>query len=103
MDSILTDIVEAIDIWLDNLTVKEEKYNQIQNTQDRIQQTLLQLKYEGEVSTEIQFIANLWTDILNSLGTDTSREQLIMKILMLFESGGISRDLAYQLIVALFH
>ena len=98
MDSILTDIMEAIDNWLDNLTIMEERYNQIQNTQDRIQQTLLQMKYEGEVSPEIQFIANLWTEILNLLNTD-NKKQLLMNILLLFETGGISRVFAYYLIV----
>lgn len=88
----------AIDDWLDNLTIKEEKYNQIQNAQDRIQQTLLQMQFEGEVSTEIEFIGNLWIDILN---TDNP-EELLMKILMLLEIGAISRDLTYQLIVKLF-
>ena len=98
MDSILTDVMTAIDDWLDNLTIKEEKYNQIQNAQDRIQQTLLQMQFEGEVSTEIEFIGNLWIDILN---TDNP-EELLMKILMLLEIGAISRDLTYQLIVKLF-
>ena len=88
----------AIDDWLESLTIKEEKYNQIQNTQERIQQTLLQIQFEGEVSTDIEFIGNLWIDILN---TD-NKEQLFMKILMLLEIGAISRVLTYQLIVKLF-
>ena len=95
MDSILTDIMQAIDDWLESLTIKEEKYNQIQNAQERIQQTLLQMQFEGEVSTEVEFIGNLWVDILNT----ESKEQLLMKILMLMEIGGISRDLTYQLIL----
>ena len=102
MGSILADIVEVIDIWLDNLTVKQERYIQIQNPQDRIRQTLLQMRYEGELSTEIQFIANLWIDILNSLSTD-NKEQLLMKVLMMFETGVISRGFAYQLIIDSFH
>ena len=93
--------MEAIDIWLDNLTVKQERYIQIQNPQDRIRQTLLQMRYEGELSTEIQFIANLWIDILNSLSTD-NKEQLLMKVLMMFETGVISRGFAYQLIIDSF-
>ena len=92
------DIMEAIDDWLESLTIKEEKYNEIQTTQDKIQQTLLQMKYEGELSTEVQFIGNLWIDILNTV----NKEQLLMKILMLLEIGGISRNFAYQLIVNLF-
>ena len=101
MDSILTDVMTAIDDWLDNLRVTEEQYEQVRNTQDRIQQTLLQMQYEGGLSTEIQFIANLWTDILDSLSTD-NKEQLLVKILALFECGGISRDLTYHFIVHLF-
>ena len=92
------DIMEAIDDWLESLTIKEEKYNEIQTIQDKIQQTLLQMKYEGELSTEVQFIGNLWIDILNTV----NKEQLLMKILMLLEIGGISRNFAYQLIVNLF-
>ena len=87
--------MQAIDDWLESLTIKEEKYNQIQNAQERIQQTLLQMQFEGEVSTEVEFIGNLWVDILNT----ESKEQLLMKILMLMEIGGISRDLTYQLIL----
>ena len=103
MESILTDIVDAIDIWLENLTVKEEKYNQVQNTQDRIQQTILQMRFEGEVSAEIQNIANLWIEILNLLSSDAYKEELVMKILLLFEIGGISRSLTYQFIVNLLN
>ena len=94
------DVEEAIDIWLNELTVKEEKYHQIKNTQYKIQQTLLQIQFEGEATAEIQFIANLWIDILNLLNSESSeREELLMKFLLLFEAGSISRDLAYQLIV----
>jgi hypothetical protein len=100
MESIRTDIEEAIDIWLNELTVKEEKYHQIKNTQYKIQQTLLQIQFEGEATAEIQFIANLWIDILNLLNSESSeRGELLMKFLLLFEAGAISRDLAYQLIV----
>lgn len=98
------DVEEVIDIWLDSLTVKEEKYHQIKKTQHKIQQTLLQIQFEGEATAEIQSIANLWTDILNLLNSDSSeRGELVMKLLSLFEAEAISRELAYQLIVTSLH
>ena len=56
------------------------------------------MQYEGEGSTKIQFISNLWTDILNLLNAN-NKEQLFIKMLLLFATGGISRDFAYHLIV----
>ena len=94
----------AIDNWLEELIVGEEILNKIKNTRDRIQETILQMQYDEEGSAHIQFIASLWGDILDLLTKpdQTSRDQLIMKTLELFETGNISRELTHQMIVKSF-
>ena len=117
METILQDVVSAIDIWLGELTDKEEAFKQINDTCERIEQTVLQMQYEGECSPEIESIANTWTDILNLLTSDENEshtinendgsilqkeQKLILKIMVIFESQHISRQLACEMIMKLF-
>ena len=107
MDSILMDIVNAIDIWLDELTVQEEKYNRITSVQERIQQTITQIEYEGDTSADIskvKFIGNLWGNMLNliAIRDSSSKRQLVLQTLKLLEVGEISTDFACVIIMNVF-
>ena len=107
MDSILMDIVNAIDIWLDELTVQEEKYNRITPVQERIQQTITQIECEGDTSVDIskiKFIGNLWGNMLNliAIRDSSSKRQLVLQTLKLLEVGEISTDFACEIIMNVF-
>ena len=101
MNSIEADVNEAAHFWVDNLTVKDKKYNQSQNIHEKIERTMLQMKFEGEITTQIEFIGKLWNDVLITLQSDASNEQFITKLLLLFEAGGISRIFLHQLLTIL--
>ena len=77
------------------------------------------MRYEGESSPEIEFIANTWTEILSLLtntdqqntsytinendGSILRKEQkLIFKILSIFECKHISKQLVCEMIMKIF-
>ena len=120
MDSLLQDVVYAINIWLGELRVKkEEMYNRVKDTRERVKTVVLQMKYEGKMPPEVYFTANLWIDVLNLILTDeqdddddeagkkekdseiSNRQLLLQKILHLFEIGQISREFTYEMITKL--
>ena len=119
MDSLLQDVVYAINIWLGELRVKkEEMYNRVKDTRERVKTVVLQMKYEGKMPPEVYFTANLWIDVLNLILTDeqddddeagkkekdseiSNRQLLLQKILRLFEIGQISREFTYEMITKL--
>ena len=97
MESVLTDVMCAIDNWLEDLTVKEERYK-IADVQARIQNTVLQIQYDESIDTsKMTFVSELWIDILNLL-VDEDYELLIYKVLQLFQTGEISIDFACKII-----
>ena len=119
MEAVSQDIVSAIDIWLEDLTDKEEGFKRINGTCEKIEHTILQMRYEGESSPEIEFIANTWTEILSLLtntdqqntsytinendGSILRKEQkLIFKILSIFECKHISKQLVCEMIMKIF-
>ena len=118
--AISQDVVSAIDIWLEDVTDKKEAFKRINGTCEKIEHTILQMQYEGECSSEIEFIANTWKEIL-SLLTDTyqqttsytisenddgsilrKEQKLVFKILSIFECKHISRQFACKMIMKLF-
>ena len=120
MDSLLQDVVYAINIWLGELRVKkEEMYNRVKDTRERVKTVVLQMKYEGKMPPEVHFTANLWIDVLNLILTDeqdddddevekkeedseiSNRQLLLQKILHLFEIEQISREFTYEIITKL--
>ena len=113
MDSIVTDVVQTIDIWLEDqqdekLTLRGGTINKILNTRQRIQEILLQLQFEGELSSELECVGTLWIDFLDLLtdGQDISstekKKKLIQKVLLLLELDLISRHLAFNMITKVF-
>ena len=110
MKSLASDIVTAVDLWLQQLTLCEETINKLVHTRQRVQQILLQMKYEGELNSEIQEIGVLWVEILSILAdrrADTDviegrRKELVEKILLLLELEAMSRELAYSMITHVY-
>lgn len=110
MDSIVADVVKAVDLWLEELSLREETINRLLHTRQRIQQILLQMQFEGELSSEIQQVGALWVDILILLADgrqDTAtiekkKKDLVQKVLLLLELDVISRHLAFSMITRVF-
>ena len=50
MDLVFKKISLALEIWMDNLTVLEERHQIITSLQERIQQTLIQVQQEGTMT-----------------------------------------------------
>ena len=71
MDSITQDIVMAVDIWLGELNVTENKNIVLENLKRRIDRTMSQIELEGIYSIlevgKLQFVAGTWTNILDLL------------------------------------
>lgn len=110
MESLASDVVKAVDLWLEELILCEETINKLVHTRQRVQQILLQMRYEGELNSEIQEVGMLWIEILSILTDerkDTAviekrRKDVLQKILLLLELDAMSRDLAYNMITRLF-
>ena len=110
MESLAADVVKAVDLWLEELTLCEETINKLLHTRQRVQQILLQMQFEGELDSEIQNVGVLWMEILSILADgrqDTAviegrQKDLVQKILLLLELEAISRHLAYNMITRIF-
>ena len=101
MDTITPDVVEGVDIWLGGLN--DEKYKKLNILCERIQQTVLKMKYEGHLTPQSQYTSTLWTEIFKFLTGNliATRGEITWKILHLREFGEISMDLAYHMIIKL--
>ena len=101
MDSIVPDVLEGIAIWLGPF--HEQNYNKLNRLCERIQQTILRMRYEGQLTLQSQHTSTLWLEIFQFL-TDNSiatKKEITWKILQLREFGEISTDVEYYMIIKL--
>lgn len=101
MDSIMPDIVRGIEIWLGPF--HEQNYNKLNRLCERIQQTLLMMRYEAQLTQQSQYTLTLWLEVFQFL-TDNSiatKTEITWKILLLREFGEISTDVEYYMITKL--
>ena len=109
MECILSDVMEAIDMWLCSLSVKAEGCHRIIDIHERIRQTVQQIEYEGDSVNidRIKFAGNIWTDIIKLMTIEeissSAKSQILLNILKLLECGEISIDFAYHLISETFY
>ena len=94
MESIIPDVIEVIDIWLGGFN--EQKCNKLNNLCERIQKTV-------QTTPQIQYTSSLWLDIFKFLtdNSHTTKEEMVWKVLLLRESGEISRNITYKMIIKL--
>ena len=74
----------------------------VQNLQERIKRTIAQIEFEGEDTPciqQIKFVANCWFSILDLLCVKESRDLLLFKVLQLFDSGEISLDFCFSIMI----
>ena len=91
-------VFHAIDIWLKDITIKE---NQLKIIERKLKRNILQIRYEGLLSlvevAELEKISDLWLELLNSLGGD--KTVIVTRVLKLFYYDQMSLELANRLIV----
>ena len=86
----------AIESWLE-----DDVIYRVQDIEKRLERRLLQIKYEGYLTPELEKIARIWTTLLRSLCED--KEDTLSCILTLFNYGQISQDFASRVILKLFN
>ena len=106
MMDVFQQIEKAIETWLTQISVKEERLIKYENLQHRINQTITQIEYNEEKViniARIQYVANCWISILKLIYTDEFKEDLIYNVLHLFEIGEISLLLCFSIIVLIMN
>ena len=106
MDSVGNDIATAVDAWLNEIDVLEERLLKLSNLKMRIHRTISQIQYEGTHSitdmARLQYIGDLWVSILDLITSGDNQKELLRKILELFDAGEISMYLTCQFISTIF-
>ena len=104
MDSVGNDIATAVDAWLNEIDVLEER--KLSNLKMRIHRTISQIQYEGTHSitdmARLQYIGDLWLSILELITSGDNQKELLKKILELFDAGEISLYLTCKIIMTIF-
>lgn len=109
MESVGDDIATAIETWLQEINVLEERLLKLSSLRMRIHRTISQIQYEGSHSItdmgRLQYIGDLWIAILDLLQcerTEDIKKQLLEKVLQLFDAGEISLWLSREIIMTIF-
>ena len=94
-------VFHAIDIWLKDITIKE---NQLKIIKRKLKRNILQIRYEGLLSlvevTELEKISDLWIKLLDSIGGEKTKT--LNYVLVLFYYEQISLTLVNRIITKLF-
>ena len=105
MDSILEDVLNAIEIWLKDLQKEENQNYRLNMMKNKINRTIMQIQFEGLNSIvdmgSIHFIGDIWISIIDLMQqniNDDVRKQFIIQVLKLFDCGGISLTLCTEMI-----
>ena len=106
METVLEDVLDAIDIWLNEIEIDE---NRVEKMKSRISRRVSQIRLEGMTPIvdlgRLENVADMWTSILTLLcseKTDSTKKLLLTHVLQLFESGEISMALTCGIIVNIF-
>ncbi len=98
MDSVLDDVLNAIDLWLSEIETTEK----LSKIKTRINRAILRIQYEGQNSlidmARLIHISDIWVSLLELLTSSNNKQLVVMKILELFNYGQITIELTYTLI-----
>ena len=107
-DDVFRQISSALESWLDNLSVLEERQQIVSSLQERINRTLLQIQHDGLVSVYdfegLRYIGRIWSDLINLFSSTTStrnKRLIINNLLRLYESGQISMNLFIEVVMTI--
>ncbi len=102
MESLIPDILHALDIWLMELEGLEQRNLKLERMRARINRTVDQIHMEGMLTIpdmgRLEYVAKLWVDVLALIQVG-DRRTLVTKILQLFDSGEISLVLTTEMIM----
>ena len=94
-------VFHAIDIWLKDITIKE---NQSKIIERKLRRNILQIKYEGLLSVievaKLEKIGDLWIELLHTIGGD--KKETLNYVLVLYHCEQISLELVNRIIVKIF-
>ena len=83
---IFESISEALQSWLDSLTVLEERHQIIADLNEAIYRTLSQIEREGTFSiyhfSMLENVGRIWSELLDVLSTTDVDKRLIVKYLL---------------------
>ena len=83
---IFESISEALQSWLDSLTVLEERHQIITDLNEAIYRTLSQIEKEGTFSiyhfSMLENVGRIWSELLDVLSTTDVDKRLIVKYLL---------------------
>jgi len=83
---IFESISEALQSWLDSLTVLEERHQIIADLNEAIYRTLSQIEKEGTFSiyhfSMLENVGRIWSELLDVLSTTDVDKRLIVKYLL---------------------
>ena len=109
MESVIDDVLYAIDLWLNELEEIERRHSKLECMKARIKRTISQVQMEGSMSLidmgRLDYIGRIWTDIIDLLvteKTESTKKLLVKKVLQLFDSGELSLSITIGMIVKIF-
>ena len=83
---IFESISEALQSWLDSLTVLEERHQIIADLNEAIYRTLSQIEKEGTFSiyhfSMLENVGRIWSELLDVLSTTDVNKRLVVKYLL---------------------
>ena len=109
MESVIDDVLQAIDLWLNELEEIEGRLSKLACMKARINRTITQVQMEGSMSLtdmgRLDFIGKIWTEIIDLLlseKTDSTKKLLVKQVLQLFDSGELSLCITIEMIIKIF-
>ena len=86
IEGLFESISEALQSWLDSLTVLEERHQIIADLNEAICRTLSQIEKEGTFSiyhfSMLENVGRIWSELLDVLSTTDVDKRLIVKYLL---------------------
>ena len=100
---IFQDIMVAIERWLEDINILEERLLKIQTLRERIHRTISQVEIEGQTSTmdvaRLSHVGEMWVNLLELLETSGDKRTILMNLLKLFDYGEISINFVTEIIL----
>lgn len=102
----MDEINTALDTWLDNIIILEERCQIVSNLQERVNRTLLQIQQEGLTSmfdlASLQHIGQIWINLVQQFQVqEEDKRPIINNVLQLYALNQISMELCTEIILKL--
>ena len=96
---IFQQVFEAIDTWLQDISIQEHHLEEIE---EKVKRTILQLKLDGYYNSpdieNLEKVGGIWIALLRSLG---KKEEVLSNLLLLYYLDQITLELTIQIILKL--